>query len=221
LRRKGLPQALLLLALSASALQGCAWLSKPLPSPFSRKPPAAAPVAAPVVAPVVKPAVKPPAIAPEDKLFAEGMAALKDGGLERALELFAAAWQEKPGHAGVAREFDGVLLALKKNGDAAYAQGKWEDAGKRWTGTLRFITHPAANSRGYPFTRSEVAGKIDQLSAALTEKALTEYRRGEIQAAIAEWKTILSYDPGHEEAARSLRTASKQLETLKKMPPGK
>jgi len=165
--------------------------------------------------------VKPPAVDVADKMFAEGMAALQEGGHERALELFSGAWQEKPGHAGVAREFDGALLALKKNGDAAYAQGKWEDAGKRWMGTLRFITHPAANWRGYPFTRSEVRAKVDHLSAALTEKALTAYRRGEVPSAIADWKTILSYDPGHEEAARSLRTASKQLETLKKMPPGK
>jgi tetratricopeptide (TPR) repeat protein len=165
--------------------------------------------------------VKPPAISVSDKLFAEGMTALQEGGHERALELFSAAWQEKPGHAGVAREFDGALLALEKNGDAAYAQGKWEDAGKRWMGTLRFIDHPAGNSRDYPFTRSEVRAKVDHLSAALTEKALTEYRRGEVPSAIADWKTILSYDPGHEEAARSLRTASKQLETLEKMPPGK
>ena len=157
----------------------------------------------------------------EDKLFAEGMTALQEGGHEQALELFSAAWQEKPGHAGVAREFDGALLALKKNGDAAYTQQKWEDAGKRWMGTLRFITHPAANPRSYPFTRNEVRAKVDALTAALTEKALTEYRRGEIPAAIADWKTILSYDPGNEEAARSLNTASKQLETLKKMPPGK
>jgi tetratricopeptide (TPR) repeat protein len=156
-----------------------------------------------------------------DRLFAEGMAALQEGGYERALDLFSGVWQEKPGHAGVAREFDGAVVALKKSGDAAYAQGKWEDAGKRWMGTLRFINHPAANPRSYPFTRGEVRTKVDNLTTALTEKALTEYRRGEVPAAIADWKTILSYDPGNEEAARSLRTASKQLETLKKMPPGK
>ena len=167
------------------------------------------------------PAAKPPAIPVSDKMFAEGMAALQGGSHERALELFSGAWQEKPGHPGVSREFDGVLLALNKNGDAAYAQGKWESAGRRWMGTLRFITHPAANWRDYPFTRSEVRAKVDRLNAALTEKALTEYRRGEVPSAIAGWKTILCYDPGHEEATRSLRTATKQLETLKKMPPGK
>jgi len=207
-------------------------MSKPprtAPSAIPPAAPAAEPPAIPPPAPEVKPPaiptpapeVKPPAIPAADKMFSEGMTALQEGGLERALELFSAAWQEKPGHAGVAREFDGALLALKKNGDAAYAQGKWEDAGKRWMGTLRFINHPAANPRGYPFTRSELRAKVDNLTAALMEKALTEYRRQEVTSAIADWKTILSYDPGNEEAARSLETASKQLETLKKMPPGK
>jgi tetratricopeptide (TPR) repeat protein len=163
--------------------------------------------------------VKPPAISVADKLFAEGMTVLQEGGHEQALELFSAAWQEKPGHAGVAREFDGALLALKKNGDAAYAQGKWEDAGKRWMGTLRFIDHPAANSRDYPFTRSEVRAKVDHLSASLLEKALLQYRKGNIQAAIADWKTILAYDPANEEAVKSLNTATTQLEQLKKLPP--
>ena len=214
MRRGTLSLLCLFLALSATAFPGCAWLSRTFhPAPL----PAPAPSPAPPPAP---PAI-PPAISVSDKLFAEGMTALREGGHERALELFSAAWHEKPGHAGVAREFDGVLLALKKNGDAAYAQGKWEAAGKRWMGTLQFITHPAANWRGYPFTRSEMRAKVDHLSAALMEKALTEYRREEFPSAIAGWKTILSYDPGHEEAARSLRTATKQLETLKKMPPGK
>ena len=154
-----------------------------------------------------------------DKLFAEGMTALQEGGHERALELFSAALKEKPGHAGVAGEFDGALLALKKNGDAAYAQGKLEDAGKRWMGTLRFLTHPAANPRGYPFTRTEVQAKVDRLSASLMEKALLQYRKGNIKAAIADWKTILVYDPSNEEAVKSLNTATTQLEQLKKLPP--
>ena len=209
MRRKTLPPILFLSALAVIAFSGCAGRSKTFRTTLPAKPHTA------------PPAAMPPAIPVSDKLFAEGMAALQGGGLDRALELFTGAWQEKPGHAGVAREFDGALLALKKNGDAAYAQGKWEDAGKRWMGTLRFITHPAANWRIYPFTRSEVQAKVDQLSAALTSMALTEYRRGYVPSAIAGWKTILSYDPGHEEATRSLQTVTKQLETLKKMPPGK
>jgi len=201
-----------------SKTPGTAPSSIPPPAPAA-EPPAIPPTVEPPAISPPAPAVKPPAISVADKLFAEGMTALQEGGHEQALELFSAAWQEKPGHAGVAREFDGALLALEKNGDAAYAQGKWEDAGKRWMGTLRFIDHPAANSRDYPFTRSEVRAKVDHLSASLLEKALLQYRKGNIQAAIADWKTILAYDPANEEAVKSLNTATTQLEQLKKLPP--
>jgi tetratricopeptide (TPR) repeat protein len=151
--------------------------------------------------------------------LAEGKTALQEGGLERALELFAAAWKESPGYPGVSEEFDGALLALKKNGDAAYAQGKPEDAGKRWMGTLRYMNHPAARPKSYPFTRADVQGQVDRLTAGLMEKGLLDYRKGNIEAAIADWKTILAYDPGNEEAAKSIRTATTQLENLKKIPP--
>jgi len=220
LRRGALSLPCLFLALSVTAAPGCAWLSRTFhPAPTTAPTTAPSPAPAPVPAPAAP--AKPPEISVADKLFAGGMKALAEGGQELALELFSEAWKEAPGHAGVAREFDGALIALKKSGDAAYDQGKWESAGKRWMETLRFITHPAANARGYPFTRGEVKAKVDRLSASLMEKALTEYRRGGVESAIADWKTILSYDPSHEEAAQSLRTALKQLESLKKMPPGK
>jgi tetratricopeptide (TPR) repeat protein len=154
-----------------------------------------------------------------DKAYSEGMAALRDGAYERALDLFAAAWKEKPGHSGVSAEFDGAILALKKSGDAAYVQGKPEDAGKRWMGTIRYMNHPAAKPKGYPFTRADVQGQIDRLTAGLMEKGLLDYRKGDIETAIADWKTILSYDPGNEEAAKAIRTATTQLENLKKLPP--
>jgi tetratricopeptide (TPR) repeat protein len=219
------PLALILfLALSASTLQGCAEFSQSFRLAPPEEPQVVAPNVPPapeVTPPPAPPAVSPPPVSVADQQFAEGMKALQQGGYERALELFSDAWQERPGHAGVAREFDSAVLGLKKNGDAAYAKGMWEEAGKRWVGSLRFIDHPAANPRRYPFTRSELRAKVDNLTAALAGKALTEYRRGEVTAAIADWKTILSYDPKNEEAALSLRTATKQLETLKKMPPGK
>jgi tetratricopeptide (TPR) repeat protein len=198
---------LLPLLLAAALLHGCAGLQSLAPEGETARPPF--PTSTPKAAPV----------SPADKALAEGKAALQEGGLERALELFAAAWKESPGYPGVSEEFDGALLALKKNGDAAYAQGKPEDAGKRWMGTLRYMNHPAARPKGYPFTRADVQGQVDRLTAGLMEKGLLDYRKGNIEAAIADWKTILAYDPGNEEAAKSIRTATTQLENLKKIPP--
>jgi tetratricopeptide (TPR) repeat protein len=149
------------------------------------------------------------------------MTAMEEGEPERALEQFSAAMKEDPDYPGASDKFDEALLALKKNGDAASIQGKQEEAGKRWMGAIRYLNSPAAKGRTYAFSRGDVQGQVDRLTAGLMEKGLLSYRKGDIAAAIAAWKTILSYDPGNEEAARSIRTASKQLENLKKIPPTK
>ena len=224
MRRRFLPVFLV-----AALLSGCA-AAKPsppaapeaIPAPPAEPEAMPAPPAPPPEAPSREPSVEPPkapAVYGADKAFAEGTAALREGGLERALELFFVAWKEEPGHPGVSREFDGVVLALKRNGDAAYEQGKLEDAGKRWMGTLRYMNHPAAKPKEYPFTRADVQGQVDRLTAWLMEEGLLEYRKGNIQAAIASWKTVLAYDPGNVEATKSIRTATTQLEILKKIPP--
>ena len=226
MRRGTFPRTIFLLTLTAFSFHGCAGRSIPAhPAPPATPPPAPPAATSPVATPpAAKPVAAPPAekpveVSPADRLFSEGMTALREGGHESALELFAAAWKEQPDHAGVAREFDGALLALKKNGDAAFAQGKAEDAGKRWMGTLRYIQHPAAKGKAYPFTRSEVQGQIHRLTEGLMKKGLLDYRKGNIESAIAGWKTILAYDPSNGEAARSLATATTQLEKLKTLPP--
>jgi len=117
-------------------------------------------------------------------------------------------------------EFDGALLALKKNGDMAYNQGKWEAAGKRWMGTLRFITHPAANWRGYPFTRSEVRAKVDQLSAALTVMALTEYRRGMFRRRSPAGRRSFPTTPGTRRRPARWRPQRGSSRRSRRCPPG-
>jgi tetratricopeptide (TPR) repeat protein len=146
------------------------------------------------------------------------MAALQEGKLERALELLSAALKEKPGNPEIGRRFEEALAGLKNQGHAAYAQGKSETAGKRWMCALRFLDSSPAKGRIHPSLRAEVRAQLDRLTAEQMEKGLLSYRKGDIPGAIAAWKTILAYDPGNEEAARSVRTASIQLENLKKIP---
>ncbi len=188
-------------------------------TPPQDRAPAPPPVASipPAVVPSPPPPSAPPAPAPGEKAYAAGASALGEGQYEKALDLFAAAWKENPGYPGVTRDFPDALSALKKSGDEAFQKGKLEEAGKRWTGVLAYLSHPAAKGKSLPFGRSDVQGSIDRLSSTLMEKGLVEYRQGNLEAAIAWWKTILAYDPNHAEAAKSVRTASTQLENLKKI----
>ncbi len=169
---------------------------------------------------------KPPAVTatqPDatDRTYAAGVAAMADGSLERSLELFSSVWKENPEHNGVGRDYPEALSRLKISGDESFRQGRLEEAGKRWSAALRYSAFLADKGRQVPFNRTEVRAGIDRASKNLMEKGLVEYRKGNLESAIAVWKSILAYDPSNEEAARSVKTASTQLENLKKINPPK
>jgi tetratricopeptide (TPR) repeat protein len=136
---------------------------------------------------------------------------------ERALEMFAAAWKDGPGHPGVTKDFHAALAGLKNSGDEAFRQGRLEEAGRRWSAALRYTSHPAEKGKPLPFGKAEIRAAIDRASSSLMEKGLAEYRKGNLEAAIAIWKSILAFDPSHVDAARSVQTATTQLENLKKI----
>lgn len=203
-------------------------------------PPGASPPGAPALAPAPEPAATPlpnatpsapAAPAPEsrflpagsiaDNLFVSGAAALEDGRPGRALDLFAEAWKEVPGHPGVGRNFAAALERLKKQGDEAEQTEKPEQAGKAWATALSYLSHPAAKGKPLPFTRSDLKESLERLSKTLMDKGLVEYREGRFESAIGWWQKILAYDPANEEAAKSVRTATTQLETLRKINPKK
>jgi len=223
-----LRKRLLSLVLLAALLPGCAAPRPSPPAPPAEKPIAApelAPSSAPAPEPAPEPAPVPPPVpappSPADKAFSEGMATLQAGGHEKALELFAAAWKEKPGHAGVSQEFDGALLALKKNGDAAYEQGKMEDAGKRWMATLRYINHPAAKPKSYPFTRSDVQAQVDRLTAGLMEKSLQDhfYKRFETEQGIRVRSVPIELPDQWARAVAAARTNTAPFDIVTATPP--
>lgn len=206
---------------------GCA--ARTVPPPSETTPPAgppSAPVAPPVavpppppVAPPVPVPPPPPAVSPAEQDFLEGQSLMQEGKFERALELFAGVWKDTPGHPGVEETFPAALEGLKKSGDEARRQGQLGEAGKRWTAAMRFLSHPAMKGRSPSFTRADLKSRTDKVSETLMEQGLEDYRQGRLEAAIAHWRQILAYDPSHEEAAKSVKTATTQLENLKKITP--
>ena len=162
-----------------------------------------------------------PAVTPAEKAYAAGTAALRDGNFERALDQFALSWKEAPDNPAVSRDFVAALEGLKRSGDEASRQGDTEEAGKKWTAALRYLGHPATKGKALSFSRADLKAGIDRLSSALMEKGLKEYQIGNLEAAIDIWRSILGYDPGNLEAAKSIKTTTTQLENLKKLPPSK
>lgn len=208
----------------------------PPPAPATAPPhaPATASPHAPATAPPRAPATVPPhasATAPlhpsrppapltaADNNYLEGVVMLEEGKCRDALDRFAAAWKENPGYPGVEKNVSAALDGLKKKGDEALRQGHPREAAIQYSIALRFFSHPAAQNASVSFTKRTLKQKIDKISAALMEKGLADYRQGKLKEAIATWRQILAYDPSHKEAAKAVKTATTQLENLKKLTP--
>ncbi|HSL99721.1 MAG TPA: hypothetical protein VK944_06315 [Candidatus Limnocylindria bacterium] len=205
--------------LAALLVGGCAAWRIP---PVREKPPAVATpprVGTPPQAAASRPAVPSSA----DNTYHEGVALMKEGTFEQALERFADVWKEIPGYPGVEENFPAALEGLKKSGDEAQQKGRGGEAGKRWMAALTFLPHPAMKGKKLPFSKADLKESVDRLTDNLMEKGLADYREGRLEEAIATWRNILAYDPAHEEANKSVKTATTQLENLKKLtpPPGK
>ncbi len=202
-------------------LGGCAAMTATTPPPAAPPavpPPVTVPPPAPSPPPVTVPPPPPP-VPPAENDFLEGKSLMQEGKYEQALELFASAWKSVPDHPGVEENFPAALEGLKKSGDEARRQGQLGEAGKRYSAAMRFLSHPALKGRSLSFTRADLKGRLDKLSETLMEQGLEDYRQGRLEAAIAHWRQILAYDPSHEEAAKSVKTATTQLENLKKLTP--
>ncbi|MDH3237611.1 MAG: hypothetical protein OEM42_01660 [Deltaproteobacteria bacterium] len=172
-------------------------------------------VGAPPPAAASRPAVPSSA----DDTYREGVAMMKEGKFERALECFADVWKEIPGYPGVEEKFPAALEGLKKSGDESQRQGRSGEAGKRWMAALKFLPHPAMKGKKLSFSKADLKEGVGNLSDNLMEKGLADYREGRLEEAIATWRNILAYDPAHEEANKSVKTATTQLENLKKLTP--
>ncbi len=200
--------------LAALLVGGCATWRIP---PVREKPPA---VVTPPRAGAPPPAASRPAVpSSTDNTYVEGLALMKEGRFDRALERFADVWKEKPGYRKVEKYFTAALEGLKKSGDEAQQQEQAGEAGKRWMTALAFLPHPAMKGKKLSFSKGELRESVDKLTDNLMEKGLADYREGRLEEAIATWRNILAYDPAHEEANKSVKTATTQLENLKKLTP--
>ena len=224
--------------LAALLVGGCAaWKTPPVrekptavvtPAPATKPPRAVTPApATPLPQAVTPPRIgarppassRPPVPSSVDNTYLEGVAMMKEGKFEGALEHFADVWKAIPGYPGVEENFPTALKGLKKSGDDAYREGRVGEAGKRWAATMRFLSHPAIKSGMPAISKAGLQGSIDKVTAYLMEKGLADYREGRLEEAIATWRKILAYDPTNEEANKSVKTATTQLENLKKLTP--
>ncbi len=140
------------------------------------------------------------------------------GNYAKALTVYQAALKDYPGDKTVKAGYAKGVGEIRAIGAKAMAAKDYALAGKVNGLLLRNLESfegvvGAAAAGGS--SRQELAEALRECSAVLTNGGLMEYRKGNLESAIALWDDLLDFDPGNAEIKKAVETAKAQLSKLK------
>lgn len=142
------------------------------------------------------------------------------GSYEKALTTYQAALRDYPGDKTLKDGYAGVIAALRAAGAKALAAKDYAQAGKDFGLLLKYAASSGGPGAGTGSNRKEMDEAIKLCSANLTKRGLAEYRKGNLDKAIAVWESLLIFDPDNVEIKKAVETAKAQLGKLKSLAPG-
>jgi tetratricopeptide (TPR) repeat protein len=118
---------------------------------------------------------------------------------------------------GVEKEYVLAINGLLGVGDGAFSRGDYASAGRAFKVVLdAYPAEPSLRER-VGHDPKQIKSNLETCANRLMEQGLEEYRRGRLESAIRKWKGVLAINPGHQQAKKSIETATVQLQTLQNL----
>lgn len=149
---------------------------------------------------------------PASPLRRKALSLLEKKNYRQAIELMNGRYQD-----GLKREYILAINGQLEVGDDAFSLGDYLAAGHAFKEVLH--AYPAESSLRERVSHDPKRIRIlmETCSNRMMEQGLDEYRRGKLESAIRKWKGVLAINPGHQEAKKSIDTATVQLQALQNM----
>lgn len=149
---------------------------------------------------------------PVSPLRRKALSLLEKKNYRQAIELMNGRYQD-----GLKREYILAINGQLEVGDDAFSLGDYLSAGHVFKEVLH--AYPAETSLREQVSHDPKRIRIlmETCSNRMMEQGLDEYRRGKLESAIRKWKGVLAINPGHQEAKKSIATATVQLQALRNM----
>jgi tetratricopeptide (TPR) repeat protein len=143
---------------------------------------------------------------------------LGSGNFVKALAVYQAALKDYPGDKAAKAAYEKGVCEIKGVGDKALAAKDYALAGKLnglLLKNMESFERVAGAAAGAGSSKRELEDALRACSSGLTNSGLAEYRKGNLENAIALWDELLSFDPGNAEIKKAVETAKAQLGKLK------
>jgi len=151
-----------------------------------------------------------------DRAVWESEQDIRKGDLDGALEVYGVALRKYPGDPGLLKYYLEAVEDIRDAADNAFDKEDFALSGRTYAVLFRNYPHFKEIARDLSFDRKYLRARLKECSDRLSKLALTQYRQGNLTAAISLWKNILEFEPGNAGVKKSIDTASNQLKNLQR-----
>jgi tetratricopeptide (TPR) repeat protein len=149
-----------------------------------------------------------------DLVLRESKQDIRKRDFDGALGVYDAALRKYTGDRGLLKDYLNAAEDILDAADDALDREEFAASGRTYAVLLRNYPHFQDIHRELSFDRDYLEARLKECSDRLSERALVQYRQGNLHAAISLWKNILEFDPRNVGVKKAIDTATAQLKNL-------
>ena len=136
------------------------------------------------------------------------------GDYKSALDVYADACRKYPDDQALFTNFDKTVKDIKHVADKDFSGEKFASSGWAYYVLLNNNSFCRKLFRELSLDKGFLHARLKDCSSHLSQRALAEYRKGNLAEAISIWKSILVFDPNNAVVAKAINTATIQLKNF-------
>jgi len=136
------------------------------------------------------------------------------GDYKSALDVYADACRKYPGDQTLFKNYGKTLEDIYRAAGEAFSKEDFFSSGRAYNALLKNNSTCHGLFREPPLDKEFLHSRLEDCRSHLSQRALAEYRKGNLAEAISIWKNILAFDPNNADVMKSIDTATIQLKNL-------
>jgi cytochrome c-type biogenesis protein CcmH/NrfG len=140
---------------------------------------------------------------------------MEAGEYQKAIDIYSAECRKQPQNPSLMKEYAKGLNGIKSTADKALEKKDFASAGRMYYVLQNNYAKFNDVDKMLSFNSAYVNTKLSYCKKSLSMQGFQEYRKGNLNEAIALWQSLLVIDPNNEDIKVSVKTAKQQQENLK------
>lgn len=149
-----------------------------------------------------------------ERTRAESEQYVVEGDYKSAMDVYTDAVRKHPKHPTLITNYHKTIEDIHRLADEAFTREDFASSGRAYFVLLKNHSYYQELIPDLSFDKGSLNARLEDCSSHLSQRALADYRKGNLAEAISTWKSILAFDPNNLGIAKAIDTATIQLKNL-------